>query len=268
MSMILQDLSSTSLADAIEANLFSFLPYNHKWPRATVREDSEIFYVMTDIPSPLFNTIAHAQLPLDKINGTIDSIVNQANRRKISLLWWTGPATKPPDLAEYLEKRGFVRAGQSPGMAVDLENLRDDRKIPEGLTVQQVETKESLRRWCQVLGDTFGMSDSETEAYYDFLQYMDSNKTVAYLGMVNNQPVATSLLHLGAGVAGIYSVATIPEERRRGIGAWMTMVPLREAQNRDYKIGVLQSSEMSVGVYRSFGFQEYCTIGQYLWSPE
>jgi len=223
---------------------------------------------MTDIPSPLFNNIARAQLPSEKIGITIDALITQAKKRNISLLWWTGPATQPPDLAEYLEKRGFVSADQSPGMAVNLENLRDDLSTPVGLTTQLVENDESLKQWCQVLGTCFGLSDFATDAYYDFMHYVDSDKTLAYLGMLNNQPVATSLLHLGAGVAGIYCVATIPEARRQGIGAWMTQLPLREAQQKGYQVGILQSSEMGVGVYSSLRFQEYCKIGQYLWSPD
>jgi len=85
---------------------------------------------------------------------------------------------------------------------------------------------------------------------------------------LDNKPVATSLLFLAAGVAGIYAVSTIPEARRKGIGAFMTQYPLVQARSKGYKIGVLQSSKVGVGVYRSLGFQEYCKISEYLWSPE
>jgi GNAT superfamily N-acetyltransferase len=214
----------------------------------------------------LFNCITRARLPLEKLDTTIDNLISEAKKRNVPLMWWTGPATRPSDLADYLEKRGFVCVAQVPGMALDLEKLRDDLPIPSGLSTQRVKDKESLKQWCQVVGTCFEFSDIEMEANCDFMRYIDADKTLPFLGMANNQPVATSLLHLGAGVAGIYCVATIPEARRQGIGAWMTKIPLFEAQRIGYKVSIIHSSEMGLGVYSSLGFQEYCKLGQYMWS--
>ncbi len=77
--------------------------------------------------------------------------------------------------------------------------------------------------------------------------------------------VATASLVLSAGVAGLYSVMTLPEVQRRGIGTLMTVVPLRAARARGYRVGVLQSSPMGLSLYRRLGFQEYCRIAGYLW---
>ena len=80
--------------------------------------------------------------------------------------------------------------------------------------------------------------------------------------------MATALLFLGAGVAGIYGVGTIPQARRRGIGWAMTTAPLLEARAMGYQIGTLHSSSMGFGIYQRLGFREYCKLSRYVWRLE
>lgn len=268
MSEILQDTSATALIAAIEENLFALIPAFRKWPRAEVHDEAEIKWSITDIPFPLFNSIFRARLVPDKIDATIQSTIAYAKARNVPLLWWTGPATQPQNLGNYLERHGFINAGQEPGMAVELQKLNEDVPILEGLTIQQAGNAEALKQWSRTCAASFGMPDFAVEAMYDFISCADVKTTLAYLGWLDDKPVAISLLVLAAGVAGIYNVATIPEARRQGIGSIITLVPLREARTRGYRVGILHASEMGVDVYRSLGFREYCKIGHYVWSPE
>ena len=71
--------------------------------------------------------------------------------------------------------------------------------------------------------------------------------------------VATSLMYLHNGLAGIYAVATLPEHRRKGLAAHLTAEPLRQAWVMGYSTGLLQASEMGAPVYARLGFR---TLGQ------
>lgn len=153
-------------------------------------------------------------------------------------------------------------------MAVDLASLHENLPSPAGFTMQTVHDDETLMQRCKTCVEGFELPDFVTDVFYDLMHYTDADIVRTYIGFLGNQPVATSLLNLSAGVAGIYNVATIPDARRRGIGALMTLAPLREARMMGYKGAILHSSDIAVNVYRSLGFKEYCKIGQYLWLPE
>lgn len=267
MSDILRDLSTTSLITAIEENLPFVIPAFQKWPRADVHDEADIRWSMTDIPFPLLNSIFRARLAPETIDATIGTIIGEARSRNVPVLWWTGPATQPADLGRHLERHGFVSEGQMTGMAVDLANLNENLPAPPGLTAQLVRGDEALKLWSQAGALGFGTAGFVAEAFYEFMRHQDSDTVLPYLGWLNGKPVATSLLTLATGVAGIYNVATIPEARRKGIASIMTLLPLREARTRGHQVGVLQASAMGASVYRRLGFQEYCQIGQYVWSP-
>jgi len=268
MKDLAQDLSTTSIISAIENNLFAAMLVFGKWPRIEVHDQDEILWSISDIPFPLFNSLLRARLPADQIDAAIEARIAQGKARRVPLLWWTGPATQPPGLGEYLERHGFVHEGHMPGMAVELARLEANLPISPGLIVREVKDPTTLKLWSQACGEGFGLPDFAVEGFYDLMTYVDRDRMRAYLGWLDGEPVGTSLPVLEAGVAGIYNVATIPSARRKGIGAAMTYLPLQEAKAAGYRLGILHSSEMGEGVYRSLGFQEYCKIGQYVWAPE
>jgi GNAT superfamily N-acetyltransferase len=77
-----------------------------------------------------------------------------------------------------------------------------------------------------------------------------------WIGRIDGSVVATSRIAIGAGVAGLYAISTLPAHRGRGIGRAMTIAALRAARDIGYRIGVLQSSDLGYGVYRRLGFRE------------
>ena len=123
------------------------------------------------------------------------------------------------------------------------------------------------RSWEATLGQGFGEGEKEARwvaSVYRKLGYGDPWRH--YLGLLDGTPVATTTVFLAAGVAGVYFVMTVPEARRRGIGAAITYAALREA-GAVAEYGVLGSSPAGRSVYAGLGFREYCTIELYEWTP-
>jgi hypothetical protein len=100
-----QDLLTTSICLKIENNLFSTMLAFGKWPRIEVHDEAEILWSIGDIPFPLFNSVMRARLPTDQIDAAIETKIATAKARNVPLLWWTGPATRPLDLGDHLERQ-------------------------------------------------------------------------------------------------------------------------------------------------------------------
>ena len=114
-------------------------------------------------------------------------------------------------------------------MAVDLQALNESLDRPLGLEVEMVNDAESLQKWSEVLIAAAPMPEFVARPMFDFFASLGFGKASPvrnYYGRLNGEVVATSSLFLGAGVAGIYNVATLPKVRRQGIGSAMSLEPL------------------------------------------
>jgi ribosomal protein S18 acetylase RimI-like enzyme len=133
-------------------------------------------------------------------------------------------------------------------MAVDLLALNENLQRPSALTIEQVQDLDTLKAWCHIANTCFEWSDVAESAFFTLMsESLDTQVPFYhYMGYLNGEPVATSSLLLGAGVAGIYNVATLPDARRQGIGTAITLAALRDARATGYRIGILQAYEMGL----------------------
>jgi GNAT superfamily N-acetyltransferase len=155
-------------------------------------------------------------------------------------------------------------------MAVDLNIIPESVPMPEGFQIQSVKDTDTMKIWLKTFLLGYGFPPDWEAPGWDFmLATLADPNAISYLAFVNDQPVAASTIFYRAGVAGMYSVATLKEWRGQGLGAAVTLQPLLNARTKGYRVGILQSSDMGYKVYQRLGFKEVCRMNHYSWQkPE
>jgi len=270
MRDILKDLSAPALVAAIKANLFAWYRYLGRSSKAEFYDSNALTWLLTGISDSFVNGVLRTHLEPDKVDAAIEETLSHFRSRGVTTLsWWAEPGTQPTDLGEHLLAHGLAYMDGVPGMAVDLLALNEDLPTPSHLSIQHVDDTETLEKWAYASIIGFEHPGTEANMWFELLADLGFDLPLRnYVGVLNGEPVGTSELFLAAGVAGIYVVTTVPEARRQGIGAVLTLTALREARAMGYRIGILHSSPMGLGVYRQLGFQEYCKMSHYLWAGE
>ena len=196
----------------------------------------------------------------------IEETLAHFKAQRVPMLWCTDPTSQPKDLEKLLEAHGLTGTS-SPGMAADLQALNEDIATPSDFRIERVHDVETLKKWSHALCLGFGFPNFR-DLWVEFeagLGLSEDLPRLRYVGLLGKEPVATSGVFLNAGVAGIYDIATVPEARRRGIGAAITLAPLLEARAMGYRISIIHSSKVAFNVYRRLGFEEYCRMTYYKW---
>jgi GNAT superfamily N-acetyltransferase len=268
---ILRDLSAPRLIDAIEGNTIALARAFGGMAGAELDDGPEMLRFFTGVGYPFFNGVARTRLAQDTSEGIAAEIkrtLDYFEPRGAPIYWWAGPATRPTELDHHLLAAGLqVNLRDCPGMAIDLSVLPAEAASLAGLEIEPVRDQATLETWCHTFIASYGMPDPVGEAWATALSRFglepDSPMRV-YLAWFEGRPVATSMMFLGAGVAGLYAVGTVEAARGRGIGMAITAQPLLDARAAGYRAAILHSSPMGVRVYERMGFREYCKIRRYV----
>lgn len=268
---ILRDLSAPRLIEAIEDNVVALSRAYGRMAGAELDESPEMLRFYTGIAYPFFNGMARTRLTHgghERTEAEIKKTLDYFAPRGAPLYWWAGPSTQPADLDRHLLAAGFqVNLLDCPGMAIDLGVLPAEDAPLAGLVIERVHDPKTLETWSRTFIASYSMSEPVAEAWVTALSRFglgpDSPLRV-YLGWFEGQPVATSMMFLGAGVAGLYAVGTVEAVRGKGIGGEITARPLREARAAGYRAAILHASSMGLSVYKRMGFREYCKIRRYV----
>ncbi|MGD9902233.1 MAG: GNAT family N-acetyltransferase [Vicinamibacterales bacterium] len=175
----------------------------------------------------------------------------------------------PADVDAYLAARGFMPPAAMPAMAVDIAAV-PLTSLPDGYEFVRVGSGEDGREWEAqfAIGYEIPLAVAQTFSPVAFGADTSPDAEMQFFAIRRDGAiVGTSALYLHDGLAGIYCVSTIPDERRKGLGAHATAEALRLAAGLGYRVGILQSSDAGHGVYLKLGFSDHGGVPLYVRMP-
>lgn len=267
---MIREATTEHLQTAAEDHLYAALEQLSALPNAEIEHNPHLAcYRVPGIPNPMFNGVIRVQLTAQNADDTIKEVIAWYRERQVpNWFWWTGTTPQPSDLHARLEQHGLLPWDvNSPAMAVDLRQMDETTNTPPDYRESIVETESDLRLWVDTFITAFGVPPFAGESWYTATQFfgIQSAPWRLYLGWLNRDPVAISMLFPAAGIAGILAVGTLEAARGKGIGRSITLRPLVDARIQGYKVGALFSSDMGFSVYKKIGFVQYGVISRYLY---
>jgi ribosomal protein S18 acetylase RimI-like enzyme len=243
-----------------DANYIDYWMLYRNVPGSESRLDADTAWLMTSVPVSLFNGVYRAPAEATAVAELAAEITSRAAARGVPFRWNTC-LTTPPETVAVLTTAGWTLDNTNPVMVFPPVAPGADATLPPGVTIETVDDDESFVAWSRIVALGFGFPADSVEPAHTLdrlLGLPGETPFVRYLARVDGEPAATSALLPTGTLGGIYSVATLPEFRGRGLGGAVTMHVVHAANAIDASMAVLQASKMGEPVYARLGFT---TIG-------
>lgn len=199
--------------------------------------------------------IFHVRLAPEHAEERIDEIVVGMRNGALPGGMLLTPLSTPADTIERLAQRGLQIDDSSPCMALELAGFAAP-PAASGITVSAVGDAGTLQLWAEVVNKgLFGCELFSPEQYEDMLR-MESTRL--YLGHLDGCAASACMTIHEAGTATLECVATLPEFRRRGLGAAVVSSAIIELKALGVGVVTLRSEIDAIELYRKLGFVEYC----------
>jgi hypothetical protein len=105
----------------------------------------------TPITHPWYNGVLCSRPPTEADAALIEQTLSFFRSRGTpAITWWFSPDQPPAEWAPYLQAHGFRFEDSPPGMALALDNLPAEQRLPPGLEIIHVEDANTLGTWIDV----------------------------------------------------------------------------------------------------------------------
>ena len=206
------------------------------------------------------NHAANINVEKNAARNLLDRIIQHFVSERSPAIWFRiSPLTCPESFRSFLEEDGFRKDFETSVMTFKGGLLKDS--IIPSVQIKEI-PKHEIESWKALVPTIFGVPSEWKEGFDKYVHAYVNGGGRCYLAYIDEKPVGTcSLLSLDKS-GGIFTVGTLKEYRRRGIGSGLTLHALNDSIKEGNTLHLLyiDKGEYAEHLYRKIGFEIHHTI--------
>jgi len=243
-------------------------------PQAARFDGLGVTATSTGLPVRLLNLGLGSHYPPETRDETISTEIEKVKtfftNRNVPWYWWIGPHTSPANIGERLAQHGLVDGSPGlPALAAPLPTTFP--ALNQKAHVWQANSRADLEAASTIRRIAFGFPEGAALTYFEDMaeDWLRGDPARLYLvGLDDGPPVAIGALIMGAGIPGIYIMATLPEWGRQGLGKAVMAHMLSESMAEGHSIIALTAGVKGYPLYRQFGFEHIFDYKIFMPAPD
>jgi len=191
--------------------------------------------------------------------GQAENLLNRVTRLFLSrgspyACFRISPLTRPKFFTSLLEKHGFERKEEESVMVFKGKHVED--KLNPDVKVKEI-SESKIGLWNEILIRSFEMPSDWKQRLDKLVVEWTRRGWKCYMAYVGGKPVGTCNLVSLMKTGGIFSVGTLKEYRRRGVGTTLTLYAVLDSINEGNNLHTLQTTKggNAERLYKKIGFE-------------
>lgn len=170
-------------------------------------------------------------------------------------IWVRGGQAEDRDLAAAAEAAGFQLVYEMPEMT--LAGRPAPPELPPGAELRRLTTVEQAPDFWRVATTSYASIGFPPEVFAGYTNHAGllAENVVAFLALLDGEPVGIAMTMVSHDVAGIYWVGSLEQARGKGIGRAVTAAATNAGFDLGANVASLQASPMGKPIYEAMGYE-------------